>query len=197
MCAVAVTPDSALALRAARGDTAAAAELLARLRPGVVRYCWAHLGSLGRGYVSPDDVAQEVCLAVFEALPRFRDRGLPFAGLVYRIAANKVADSFRAARLAASTRSMEPVPEQADDQWDPERRAMIADMSRRALLLLDELPDTQREIVVLRVAVGLSAEEAGEVLGMTAAAVRMAQSRALSRLREWARDQESADEVHA
>lgn len=197
MCAVAVTPDSALALRAARGDTAAAAELLARLRPGVVRYCWAHLGSLGRGYVSPDDVAQEVCLAVFEALPRFRDRGLPFAGLVYRIAANKVADSFRAARLAASTRSMEPVPEQADDQWDPERRAMIADMSRRALLLLDELPDTQREIVVLRVAVGLSAEEVGEVLGMTAAAVRMAQSRALSRLREWARDQESADEVHA
>ncbi|MDQ3788165.1 MAG: RNA polymerase subunit sigma, partial [Actinomycetota bacterium] len=58
--------DSALALRAARGDTAAAAELLARVRPGVVRYCWAHLGSLGRGYLSPDDVAQEVCLAVFE-----------------------------------------------------------------------------------------------------------------------------------
>jgi RNA polymerase sigma-70 factor (ECF subfamily) len=194
---LAVTLDSALALRAARGEMPAAAELLARLRPGIVRYCWAHLGSLGRGHVSPDDVAQEVCLAVFEALPRFRDRGLPFAGFVYRIAANKVADSFRAARNAAGTRSLESVPEQADDQWDPERRAMVADMSRRALRLLDDLPDTQREIVVLRVAVGLSAEEVGEVLGMTAAAVRMAQSRALSRLREWARDQESADEVVA
>jgi RNA polymerase sigma-70 factor (ECF subfamily) len=189
--------DSALALRAARGDTAAAAELLGRLRPGVVRYCWAHLGSLGRGHLSPDDVAQEVCLAVFEALPRFRDQGLPFAGFVYRIAANKVADSFRAARRAAGTRSMESVPEQPDDQWDPERRAMIADTSRRVLRLMDDLPDTQREIVVLRVAVGLSAEEVGEVLGMTAAAVRMAQSRALSRLREWAREQESVDEVVA
>jgi RNA polymerase sigma-70 factor (ECF subfamily) len=70
-------------------------------------------------------------------------------------------------------------------------------MSRRALRLLDDLPDTQREVVVLRVAVGLSAEEAGDVLGMTAAAVRMTQSRALARLREWARDQESADEVVA
>lgn len=196
-CSVAVTLDGALALRAARGDTAAAAELLARLRPGVVRYCWAHLGSLGPAHVSPDDVAQEVCLAVFEALPRFRDQGLPFAGFVYRIAANKVADSFRAARRAGSTRSMESLPEQADDRWDPERRALVADMSRRVLRLLDDLPDTQREIVVLRVAVGLSAEEVGEVLGMTAAAVRMAQSRALARLREWVRDQESADEVVA
>jgi RNA polymerase sigma-70 factor (ECF subfamily) len=189
--------DSALALRAARGERTAVAELLARLRPGLVRYCWAHLGSLGRGHVSPDDVAQEVCLAVFEALPRFRDRGLPFAGFVYRIAANKVADSFRAARRAPGTRSLESVPEQADDRWDPERCAVTADMSRRVLRLLDDLPDTQREIVVLRVAVGLSAEEVGDVLGMTAAAVRMAQSRALSRLREWARDQESADEVVA
>jgi RNA polymerase sigma-70 factor (ECF subfamily) len=189
--------DSALALRAARGDTAAAAELLARVRPGVVRYCWAHLGSLGRGHQSPDDVAQEVCLAVFEALPRFRDQGLPFAGFVYRIAANKVADSFRAARRAESTRSMETVPEPADDQWDPERRALVADMSRRALRLLEDLPATQREIVVLRVAVGLSAEEVGDVLGMTAAAVRMAQSRALARLRERARDEDSVDEVVA
>jgi RNA polymerase sigma-70 factor (ECF subfamily) len=147
--------------------------------------------------VSPDDVAQEVCLAVFEALPNFRDWGLPFAGFVYRIAANKVADSFRSARRAASIRPIELVPEPVDDQWDPERRAMIADMSRRALRLMDNLPDVQREIVILRVAVGLSADEVGEVLDMTAAAVRMAQSRALSRLREWARDQESADEVVA
>lgn len=192
---MAVMLDSGLAIRAAQGDPAAAAELLAQVRPGVVRYCWAHLGSLG--YVSPDDVAQEVCLAVFQALPQFRDRGLPFAGFVYRIAANKVADSFRAARRAASTRSLESVPEQADDRWNPERRAMIADMSRRALRLLDDLPDTQRQIVILRVAVGLSAEEVADALGMTAAAVRMAQSRALSRLRERARDQESADEVVA
>ena len=36
---------------------------------------------------------------------------------------------------------------------------------------------------MLRVAVGLTADEVGDVLGMTAAAVRVAQSRALARLR--------------
>lgn len=194
---MAAVRDSELARRAARGEPEAAAELLARIRPGVVRYCWAHLGSLGHAPVSPDDVAQEVCLAVFEALPRFRDRGLPFAGFVFRIAANKVADAYRAARVVSAIQPVETLPERTDDRWDPERRAVIADLSRRMLELLAELSDTQREIVVLRVAAGLSAEEVGSVLGMTPAAVRMAQSRALAWLRERAQEQDSADEVVA
>ncbi|HUW16406.1 MAG TPA: sigma factor-like helix-turn-helix DNA-binding protein, partial [Actinomycetes bacterium] len=40
-----------------------------------------------------------------------------------------------------------------------------------------------RELLLLRVAVGLSAEETGRALGMTPGAVRVAQHRALSRLR--------------
>lgn len=183
-----VTLDNELALRARRGDAEAAAELLARLRPGVLRYCWAHLGSLGRGDQAPDDVAQDVCLAVFEALPRYQDRGLPFTAFVFRIAAHKVADAHRRASTAAAVWPIETVPEPVDDGWDPERRAVNADLSRRLLPLLNDLTDAQREIIVLRVAAGLSAEEVGDVLGKTPAAVRMAQSRALARLRMWARE---------
>ena len=54
--------------------------------------------------------------------------------------------------------------------------------------LLNRLPETQREIVVLRVAVGLSAEEVGVALDMTSVAVRVAQSRALAKLRSLAAD---------
>jgi RNA polymerase sigma-70 factor (ECF subfamily) len=39
-------------------------------------------------------------------------------------------------------------------------------------------------VLVLRVAVGLTAEETGKSLGMTAGAVRVTQHRALARLRE-------------
>jgi RNA polymerase sigma-70 factor (ECF subfamily) len=49
--------------------------------------------------------------------------------------------------------------------------------------LLRHLSDLHREIIVLRVAVGLSAEEVGTMLGMSAGAVRVAQSRALAQLR--------------
>lgn len=50
--------------------------------------------------------------------------------------------------------------------------------------LLRILPDKQREIVVLRIVVGLSAEETAGVVGSTAGAVRVAQHRALTRLRK-------------
>ena len=49
--------------------------------------------------------------------------------------------------------------------------------------LLQVLPDKQREIVLLRVVVGLSAEETAEAVGSTPGAVRVAQHRALARLR--------------
>ncbi|MGH3816140.1 MAG: sigma factor-like helix-turn-helix DNA-binding protein, partial [Pseudonocardiaceae bacterium] len=44
-------------------------------------------------------------------------------------------------------------------------------------------PDKQREILVLRVVVGLSAEETAEAVGSTPGAVRVAQHRALGKLR--------------
>jgi len=49
--------------------------------------------------------------------------------------------------------------------------------------LLDELPDPQREILVLRVALGMSAEDTAGAVGSTPGAVRVAQHRALARLR--------------
>ena len=188
-----MTRDNELARRARRGNPEAAAELLARIRPGVLRYCWARLGSLGRGDQTPDDVAQDICLAVFEALPRYEERGLPFTAFVYRIAAHKVADAHR---TASPTRPIETVPEPVADGWDPADRAVTADLSRRLLPLLDELTESQREIIVLRVAAGLSADEVGAVIGKTPAAVRMTQSRAMARLRAWAREH-VADEVVA
>ena len=49
--------------------------------------------------------------------------------------------------------------------------------------LLAQLPEHVRELLILRVVTGLSAEETGNVLGMSAGAVRVAQHRALARLR--------------
>jgi RNA polymerase sigma-70 factor (ECF subfamily) len=46
------------------------------------------------------------------------------------------------------------------------------------------LPEKQREIVVLRVVVGLSAEETADAVGSTPGAVRVVQHRALARLRK-------------
>ncbi len=47
-----------------------------------------------------------------------------------------------------------------------------------------------RELITLRVTVGLSAEETGRALGMSAGAVRVAQHRALAKLRSLAAAEE-------
>jgi RNA polymerase sigma-70 factor, ECF subfamily len=188
-------PEAELIGRAVRGDADATAMLLARIRPGLVRYCRAHLGRVGGAYTTADDVSQEVCLAVLRALPRFRDQGRPFSAFAYRIAANKVADAQRAAVRHLAVASTDALLDRPDADPGPEQRAVATDLTRQLTSLLGRLSDTHREIIVLRVAVGLNAEEVGGVLGMSAAAVRMAQSRALAHLRTLARD--TLDEVPA
>jgi RNA polymerase sigma-70 factor (ECF subfamily) len=163
--------------------------LLRWINPLVVRYCRARLGRQERTFASADDVAQEVCLAVLKALPRFRNQGRPFPAFVFGIAAHKVADAHRA---AARNRS-DPVPDVPDEAVQvngPEQQALQAELAGRMDRLLDTLPDKQRNIIVLRVVVGLSAEETAEVVGLTSGAVRVAQHRALTRLRKRLASQE-------
>jgi len=171
-----------LVARARKGDEAAVEELLARLRPGIVRYCRARLGRSGGSYGSPDDVAQEVCVAVLTALPRYVDQGRPFAAFVYGIAGHKVADAQRAVFRDRSD-ATDTMPDHADDAPTPEDAAIAAAEAERARALLDQLPPMQRELLLLRVVAGLSAEETGAALDMTPGAVRVAQHRALARLR--------------
>ena len=172
-----------LTLLAARGQPAAVEALLEQIRPMVVRYCRARLGH----YHIADDVAQEVCIAVLSALPRYRDMGRPFASFVFGIASHKVADAMRnAARLAIPT---EALPDGPDDRPGPEETVVAYIEAERARALLARLPAHQRELLVLRVLTGLSAEETGHALGMSPGAVRVAQHRALARLREIAREE--------
>jgi RNA polymerase sigma-70 factor, ECF subfamily len=188
-------PEGKLVERAVQGDTGATAALLALVRPGVLRYCRAHLGRTGGRYTTADDVAQEVLIAVLRSLPRFRDEGRPFSAFVYGIAAHKIADAQRAAVRHLAVTPVDTLLEQPDAAPGPEQQALATDEARRLSELLGHLSDVHREIVVLRVAVGLSAEEVGGTLGMSAGAVRVAQSRALAHLRTLARN--TFDEVPA
>jgi RNA polymerase sigma-70 factor (ECF subfamily) len=128
-------------------------------------------------------VAQEVCIAVLTALPGYRDQGRPFLAFVYGIAAHKVADAHRsAARNRAEPVS--DVPDTTDLADGPEAQLMNGEFAGRMRRLLEAVSDKQREILHLRVVVGLSVEETAEAVGSTPGAVRVAQHRALNRLRE-------------
>jgi RNA polymerase sigma-70 factor (ECF subfamily) len=174
--------------RAVAGDRGATADLVAHFHPAVHRYCRTRLGRFAGSYDAADDVAQEVFVAVLAALPRFRDEGKPFAAFVFGIAAHKVADAQRAAYRRPVP--VADVPDQPDDGPGPEDNLLRTADAARARALLEYLSPDQREILLLRVAAGLSAEDTASALNMTPGAVRVAQHRALARLRALAADED-------
>jgi RNA polymerase sigma-70 factor, ECF subfamily len=172
-----------LASQAVHGDRRAIHEVLVIVRAMVLPYCRVRLGRQQSVIGSAEDVAQDVCVAVLTALDRHQPRGLSFRAFVYGIAAHKVIDSFRA---AARNRS-DLVPEVDDSAVDhdgPEQRVLQAEQSERLGRLLAVLPDRQRETLVLRVGMGLSAAETAEAVQSTPGAVRVIRHRALVRLRD-------------
>ena len=167
---------------AVAGEDRAQDRLLAEIHPFVLRYCRGRLGRQECVTGSADDVAQEVCLAVVSALPAYKMRGLSFRAFVYGIAAHKVTDAFR----VIGRNRTEPMPELPDSPMaddGPEHRLLACELSEQLGELLHILTPRQREVLVLRVAVGLSAEETAAAVRSTPGAVRVTQHRALNRLR--------------
>ena len=171
----------ALSSRAVQGDPVATERLLKIVHRMVRRYCRARLARFPGADHTADDVAQEVCIAVLSALARYREEGRPFEAFVYRIAANKLADAQRAFYRSAVPYA--ELPDGPEPSAGPEALAERGSDAQTVRDLLSNLPETLRELLILRVAVGLSAEETGRALGMSAGAVRVAQHRAMQRLR--------------
>jgi RNA polymerase sigma-70 factor (ECF subfamily) len=171
-----------LVAAAKTGDPDAVRALLQVIKPVAVRYCRVRMGVRDLSYLSADDVAQEICIAVVKILPGYEDRGGSFLHLVLAIAANKVADAYRA---IARDRS-EPVPEPPETRAasnEPENHALRRDLTLRLGRLVATLPRNHREVLTLRVMVGLTATETGAALGISPGNVRARHHRALLRLR--------------
>ncbi|APT86181.1 sigma-70 family RNA polymerase sigma factor [Corynebacterium flavescens] len=166
---------------AVAGDRRALHKLVSLIYPPVLRYCRARIG--GGRHPTAEDVTQEICLAVSTSIGSYEDKGRPFMAYVYGIAFNKVTDAHRAMGRDHSNPTDE-VPEVAGQGNPPEEFALVLDGSNRARALLDTLSDKARDIIILRVFVGLSAEETADIVGSTAGAVRVAQHRALAQLRK-------------
>ncbi|MFF0813576.1 RNA polymerase sigma factor ShbA [Rhodococcus sp. NPDC003318] len=163
--------------RAVSGEPHAVGMVVGSVHPHVVDYCAARMDRHTRAHTPVEDVAQEVCLALMRALPRFRDRGGSLLRFTFGIAAHKVAD----ARRAAGRRG--PTPVRAVPESGPEETVLDDELRLSVRELVDRLPEGQRHVLQLRIVQGLSAERTAELLGTTAGAVRVAQHRALQRIR--------------
>lgn len=180
--------NAAVAL-ASQGNRVALGAVLEHIRPLVVRYCRARIGAPEQGQLSADIVAQEVCLAAMTALPRYQDQGRPFMAFVYGIASHRVADAHRNAARHTRAKAVAEIPEVIDVDPSREQPTLDSETSRQMNALLAALPDHDRQILILRLVMGLSTEEAAVATGSTVSEIRLAQHEALQKLKTIARTQ--------
>ncbi|MFD3593961.1 sigma-70 family RNA polymerase sigma factor [Nocardia sp. NPDC058640] len=166
---------------AARGDRDAIAEILRLVHPLVRRYCAGRMGATGHLMVTPDDVTQEVLIAVVTAIPRYRDQGKSFLAFVYGIAANKVSDAFRRGKHTAYPTA--DLPDIASSSAGPEEWVLAFERRAATLELLKVLAPHHREVLVMRIVLGWSAAQTAEAIGTSPGVVRVMQHRALNKLR--------------
>ncbi|HEU0075338.1 MAG TPA: sigma-70 family RNA polymerase sigma factor [Dehalococcoidia bacterium] len=156
-------------------DSAAWSTIYSQHYDSVFRYLF---GRLGRKEES-EDLASQVFLEALRSIDSFNDRGKPLAAWLFGIARNVANSQFRSARKRGRT---EPL---LNGDFEDEK-AFIGDLQAESMDLIEGingLTKEQRETVVLRFYVGLSAKEAGEILGKTEHAIYALQVRAIAALR--------------
>ncbi len=174
------------ALEAARsGDEAAFVQLTAPHRRAVHLHAYRLLGS----FSDADDALQETMLRAWRGLPGYDERGAMSAWL-HRIATNVALRMIeqRRGENASADAHLQPYPdrlldEAADPGPSPEERAVLRETAGLAYIAaLQLLPATQRAVLILRDALGWSARQTADLLGMTVPATNSALQRARDRL---------------
>jgi RNA polymerase sigma-70 factor (ECF subfamily) len=166
--------------RARSRDPDAWEALYRRAYPGLVAYASRRLGA-DRGR---DAVAETMARAV-AGIDRFEWRGSGFDGWLYGILRHVVVDAQRSqtrGRVERNGTDVSPDPGPLDYVVQGEE----AEAVRQAFSALGA---DDRDVLELRVVAGLSSEDVAAVLGKRPGAVRMAQARALERLRRELRKQ--------
>ena len=159
-------------------DSAAWSEIYTQNYAPVYRYIF---GRLGRKELA-EDLAAQVFLEALQSIDSYRDRGLPLLAWLYGIGRNLIRSG---ARRAGKTGEAQAVT--LDDVAENHRAgASPGGLNVESLDLvrgMEKLSKDQREVIVLRFFVGMSAKETGAILGKTEQAVYSLQVRAIAALR--------------
>jgi RNA polymerase sigma factor (sigma-70 family) len=179
------TEEAVLVERSQSGDLDAFNALVLAYQGQVYNLCLRMLGSSQ----AAEDAAQEVFIAAYRAVPRFR--GGRFRAWLLRIAANACYDELRRRRsrpqvpLEAPADEERPSAElQASDE-PLEQRAERLELARCLQEGLASLPPDQRLAVILRDVQGLAYEEVAGATGASLGTVKSRISRGRAALRDF------------
>ena len=179
--------DIRLAIRCQQGDPSAFEELVRKYRQPVINLVYHYIGQKE----DIEDIAQKIFIKIFFSLAKF-DTKRPFFPWLYRIAVNQCYDELRHIRRRKTYTfselnledysSIEKLIDKAEaSKHSDEERSELQSLLEK---ILDQLPDHQREVIVLRDIEEIPYDELAGILKCTEQAARLKVFRARNRLKK-------------
>jgi len=162
--------------RAIKGDEEAFAQLYEEHFDKIYRYVYLRLESQSEA----EDLTQEVFVKALGAIGSYKERNLPFASWLFRIAHNQVIDSLR------KQGKVEKVDLDDVDLVSESNPALIAERNIEGERLSEgvkKLSPAQREVISLRFGAELSIAEVAKVLGKSPGTVKALQYNGIAALK--------------
>lgn len=156
-------PDEALLTLFANGEGAAARALTLRMTPRVMAHAYRLLGDRDEA----EDVAQEAMMRLWRIAPDWRQGEARVTTWLYRVVANLCTDRLRRRRGV----DIDSVPEPQDDAPGADQALLQKARADALQAALGQLPDRQRQAVVLRHIEGLSNPEIAAIMEIGVEAV--------------------------
>lgn len=142
----------------------------------IYRFAFFRLGSKE----SAEDVTSEIFLRLVEKIDKYKENQGSFSSWIYTLARHEVANFYRRKKDYVN---LEAVTEMAVKE-DVEKELDLKNKLLWTKEKLADLPERQREVLLLRVWDEMSHEEISEILSISEGASKMALTRALSTLKE-------------
>jgi RNA polymerase sigma-70 factor, ECF subfamily len=140
------------------GDPEGLHFLYVRYAPDVQRY----IASFVKDHHEAEDITQNVFAKLMTAIRRYEQREVPFAAWIMRVARNAALDHMRARRA---------IPTEEVRIADSGSAQLSVDRGRDLRHALEELPEDQREVLILRHIAGLTPVEIASTLSKSESSV--------------------------
>ena len=175
------TEETILITKAKDGDREALNTLISCYWQPIYRLIYSKLGNED----DAKELTQDTFMKAFRSLPQYKILDVPFKSYLGRIAINSVTDFWRKnGRTPQNVNIDDYQGAILDSRENPEEYTLRLEGQEQIANLVERLPEEQRQVVKLRVILGISIRDAAQQLHKTEPAIKMLQQRALQNLRK-------------
>lgn len=161
--------------KAAGGNFEAFGQLYGIYLDRIYRYAFHQV----QDRMTAEDITEEVFVKAWKAIKSCKGKGQTFSAWIYRIAHNHIINTLRSTKKFASI-DMENIAEISGPKLEVEMKLEQQELTE----MISDLPQNQRQVVVLKFIEGLDNREIGKIMRKSEGAIRILQMRALTTLRQ-------------